>query len=70
MVCGFVGVIVAGKQWRETHVLAQAGLSRLGETCRNMPDSHSSSRSGGELSFERGDICWVFNKLKCINHYK
>ncbi|QCD83690.1 Ribosomal protein L7/L12 [Vigna unguiculata] len=33
--------------------LVQASLSRLGETCRNRLGSHSSSRSGGELSFER-----------------
>jgi len=26
--------ICTGKQWRETHVLAQAGLSRPGKNCR------------------------------------
>jgi len=38
---GMVGIIVSmwkcdctGKQWRETRVLAQAGLSRLGKICR------------------------------------
>jgi len=36
--------------------LAQASLSRLGETCRSKLGSHSSSHSGGKLSFERGDI--------------
>ena len=35
---------------------AKASLSRLGETCRSRLGSHSSSRSSGELSFERGDI--------------
>ena len=36
--------------------LAQASLSRLGETCRNKPELHSSSRSGGSSCFERGTI--------------
>ena len=56
MLCGYVCMDVAGRTVTRSNVFAQASLSRLGETCRNMLGSCSSSRSGGELSFERGDI--------------
>jgi len=36
--------------------LAQASLSRLGETCRNKSGLHSSSRSGKSSCFELGTI--------------
>ncbi|QCD95869.1 hypothetical protein DEO72_LG6g566 [Vigna unguiculata] len=47
---------VAGGTMVRPDVFVQATLSRLGETCRNRLGSYSSSRLGGELSFERGDI--------------
>jgi len=54
MLCGFLGVTVAGKQWRETRVLAQAGLSRPSGPISPRRDLQKQARFTLELSFERG----------------
>jgi len=40
-----------GETVARSDTLTQANLSRLGETCRNRPGLHSSSRSGEKLLF-------------------
>ncbi|QCE13863.1 hypothetical protein DEO72_LG11g861 [Vigna unguiculata] len=44
-------VAAEGRTVARPVALAQARLSRLGETCRSRPRLHSNSRSGGELLF-------------------
>jgi len=53
---GYENVAVGWRIVARYDTLAQASLSRLGETCRNRLGSYSSSHSSVELSFERGDI--------------
>ncbi|QCE06322.1 hypothetical protein DEO72_LG9g1333 [Vigna unguiculata] len=54
LLCSVVGV--RGETMARSDTLAQASLSRLGETCRNRSGLHSSSRSGESSCFERGTI--------------
>jgi len=44
-------VVVAWRTMARPVTLAQARLTRLGETCRSRPGLHSNSHSGGELLF-------------------
>jgi len=48
---GYENVAIVGRTMARSDTLAQASLSRIGETCRSRPGSHSNSCSGEELLF-------------------